>query len=583
MKPFSEYLLTESPANDAAKRLGLQYYGFGRYGSNGKVTHHNEFGRLVKVAETYSKNKGEGALSHLEHVEDQVFNHGSHGAVMAMDMLHGVHGLMHGHDERVKITQKIDGCIHENSLLVTDQGILSISEVVSMIQSDKQISVLGYDFETKLSTMTNVTNAVKSIGDKRWVTIEFENGDHSLTCTEDHEIHTTNRGWVKAGELTVEDDITEGKCSSMKVTSILRLNQKFEQYDITTETENFFVRVGTTNVLIHNSPSIVYGRDEQGPFVATKSAFNVNPKVNRTPEDIDANHGHAPGLVSKLKSALEHLPKIHPENGIKQGDLLYTKEMLKIRKIKGVDHIVFKPNTITYAVPLDSEDGRKIMRSKIGVATHTKYVGEGGAGRFPSEAGDTKEDPDVFQMSVDAPKADLDKQIYSGIQKVGAHVQSTPKAHFDFISDPANATMLKQYVNNRVSKGERGVGNADDFLQWLYAYKTKDVDKAKSEKGKATKALARDAELAKMMDNKDAIQKGFDIHHSIQSIKHGIVDTLNKSQKFGHYLSDEQGNLRPTNPEGYVVIGNKGSHKLVNRDEFAHANFNQPKTWGDKK
>ena len=27
--------------------------------------------------------------------------------------------------------------------------------------------------------------------------------------TEDHEVHTSNRGWVKAGELTEEDDVTE--------------------------------------------------------------------------------------------------------------------------------------------------------------------------------------------------------------------------------------------------------------------------------------------------------------------------------------------------------------------------------------
>jgi hypothetical protein len=58
------------------------------------------------------------------------------------------------------------------------------------------------------------------------------------------------------------------------------------------------------------SPSIVFGHHpETGAFfVASKSVFNKDPKLNYTPEDIEKNHGHAPGLVQKLKQALEHLP-----------------------------------------------------------------------------------------------------------------------------------------------------------------------------------------------------------------------------------------------------------------------------------
>ncbi len=37
----------DDKASDEARRLGLQYFGFGRYGKNGKVTHHSVHGRLV--------------------------------------------------------------------------------------------------------------------------------------------------------------------------------------------------------------------------------------------------------------------------------------------------------------------------------------------------------------------------------------------------------------------------------------------------------------------------------------------------------------------------------------------------------
>ena len=39
-------------------------------------------------------------------------------------------------------------------------------------------------------------------------------------------------------------------------------------------------------------------------FVGTKSVFNKDAKINHTDEDIDRNHGHAPGLV---KLSLIHI------------------------------------------------------------------------------------------------------------------------------------------------------------------------------------------------------------------------------------------------------------------------------------
>ena len=74
------------------------------------------------------------------------------------------------------------------------------------------------------------------------------------------------------------------------------------------------------------SPSVVFGHHPQTGkfFVASKSVFNKNPKLNYTDEDIEKNHGHAPGLVEKLKHALKHLPKVVPPRGVYQGDIMHT-------------------------------------------------------------------------------------------------------------------------------------------------------------------------------------------------------------------------------------------------------------------
>ena len=38
--------------------------------------------------------------------------------------------------------------------------------------------------------------------------------------------------------------------------------------------------------------------------------------------------------------------------------------------------ITFTPNTITYAVPMNSKLGKKILRAKISIVFHTYYTGK---------------------------------------------------------------------------------------------------------------------------------------------------------------------------------------------------------------
>tara|TARA_R110002126_G_scaffold71121_1_gene178535 strand:+ start:4448 stop:4927 length:480 start_codon:yes stop_codon:yes gene_type:complete len=74
------------------------------------------------------------------------------------------------------------------------------------------------------------------------------------------------------------------------------------------------------------APSIVFGHhpDNGKFFVGSKSVFNKNPKINHTHDDIEKNHGHAPGLAQKLHSALDHLPKITPKGKVYQGDVMHS-------------------------------------------------------------------------------------------------------------------------------------------------------------------------------------------------------------------------------------------------------------------
>ena len=57
-----------------------------------------------------------------------------------------------------------------------------------------------------------------------------------------------------------------------------------------------------------------------------------------------------------------------------QGDLMYTNDK-KMQKIDGESFVTFQPNTILYAVQTESELGKKIAKSKMGIVFHTTYTG----------------------------------------------------------------------------------------------------------------------------------------------------------------------------------------------------------------
>ena len=117
------------------------------------------------------------------------------------------------------------------------------------------------------------------------------------------------------------------------------------------------------------APAIFAGVDPSDGkfFVAKKSVFNVSPKLYKTNKEIDDDLSG--NLNSKFKVALAEFSKLGIK-GVLQGDLMYTDDIEKTT-IEGVVYYTFQPNTIVYAVPVDSDLGKTMNTSKIGVVWHT--------------------------------------------------------------------------------------------------------------------------------------------------------------------------------------------------------------------
>jgi hypothetical protein len=138
----------------------------------------------------------------IQHAEDIVFWEGSRGAVRALDNIESLS------TPSKAMTLKWDGCIHPDHILFTDNGKMRIEDVIDFVLCGHQLAVLGHSFEKNEDVMTPISAAVKKVGEKLWVEISLENNE-TIRLTEDHEVFTTNRGWVRAKELVEGDDIKE--------------------------------------------------------------------------------------------------------------------------------------------------------------------------------------------------------------------------------------------------------------------------------------------------------------------------------------------------------------------------------------
>lgn len=160
---------------------------------------------------SFSSYLAESKNVHMTHVEDSVLYGGVDGTRQAINALRDMRNMLAGHtDSKTNVTVKWDGCVHEDTVVYTNMGEMTISEIVNSPHLWSDIKVMGKDLESSIQVdkFVELYSGTSNKGLKNWIELELENGS-TLKLTEDHEVHTTNRGWVKAGDLTEDDDITE--------------------------------------------------------------------------------------------------------------------------------------------------------------------------------------------------------------------------------------------------------------------------------------------------------------------------------------------------------------------------------------
>ena len=321
------------------------------------------------------------------------------------------------------------------------------------------------------------------------------------------------------------------------------------------------------------SPAVVFGHHpETGKFfVASKSAFNKNPKINYTHADIIKNHGHAPGLVEKLHASLNHLKKVAPKTGVYQGDLMYSEGDKKETK-KGVS---FTPNTITYTAKGVQAD--KVKKSKLGVIVHTQYHGKD----IASMKSDSHPDlhnfthhPDVWHKSADADTKDVhysekDQEEFHKHMDAAKSIHDEHKSKMYKATEPhhGDANHLATYINHTVRTGE--TPSAKGLQKHIADKYTKASSKLKTPAAVGRKEAESKTHTNHIESNKEHYDNLLKMHHHLQQAKDVLVNNLNQhTGGLEHHIDGKR-----TDPEGFVVNHAGEPTKLVNRKEFSKANL----------
>jgi hypothetical protein len=382
----------------------------------------------------------------------------------------------------------------------------------------------------------------------------------------------------------------------MKVKRVTKLIEKFKQYDISTATENFYVRVGNVFALIHNSPAIFAGiNPENGKFfVGTKGVFAQNAKLNYTNADIDANHP-GEGLNKKLKIAIQYLPELGI-TGVMQGDMMFTTADLKVETIDNKKYITFQPNTIVYAVPADSNLANSIKTAKMGIVWHTTYNGDAMAdmkASFGADIGGFKNSKNVWYRDasfVDASgTATFTKQetdeLTSILSQAGSLFRNiSPRTLNQIATNDTYKIAIKAWNNLKVREGKE-ITNTAQHVAGLIATTEEKMNKlildAKKADTKQKRQMEKNIVMSFYKSNKNELKKIFDLQNLLVRAKNMIVRKLQQVQdSVGTYLRTDATGLKVTAPEGFVAIDRIGKAvKLVDRLEFSQANFNVAKNW----
>ena len=344
------------------------------------------------------------------------------------------------------------------------------------------------------------------------------------------------------------------------------------------------------------APAIVCGRTpENGAFfVGTKSVFaRTNPKLMFNNDMIDSVYNG--NLATILKECLKYFSQLGI-TGVIQGDLLYTDQNKVIKSINNQQCVTFTPNTITYAVPVDSDIGKQIINSKIGIVFHTTYFGnsmQNMNATFGADVKNLKGTKDVYVSSAtfeDASgAANLDTTELSKYNSLVNKAEGSLKQASTFLNEIKEFgqskfmmnVMFKSFMNRFIRAGVpiRDAQSTSDLFVGFYSNQLdREIASKKTKSAKDKYIKMKSDGLQFLKTNSRSLYFTVASYINLIEAKTFIIKKLERVKTLGTFLRTDNG-YEVTAPEGFVAIKSGNALKLVERLEFSRANFTAAKDW----
>ena len=342
------------------------------------------------------------------------------------------------------------------------------------------------------------------------------------------------------------------------------------------------------------APSVICGMDPLAKifFVGTKSVFNKDtPKICYSEDDVDEMYSG--DLAEKLKFSYRYFSKLGI-TGVIQGDLLFTTD-LRNETINGEKLYTFRPNTITYGIPVHHPIGTKASRAKIGVVFHTHYTGSDLPTMQAKAGADVNDSNDVLVIKNDTPmhKVGMSRMELNKFDESIKKIERMCMISGDFLNELVDvsgstgdkkfhvASYVKQFFNNEI-KNARAIGSVSQTLENLtnfyHSKMTKELSKIKTEKNLVAKRNLVYSSENYLINNEEKFKAMLALYKELQAVKQMVIDKLDHLEEFRTFVQTEKG-YKVTNPEGYVLHKDGDMIKFVNRLEFAYNNFTLQKQW----
>ena len=348
------------------------------------------------------------------------------------------------------------------------------------------------------------------------------------------------------------------------------------------------------------APAIFAGIDpDDGKFfVAKKSVFNVSPKLYKTEAEIDADLSGA--LNPKFKVALKEFSKLGIK-GVLQGDLMFTDDV-ETSTIDGNVYLTFQPNTIVYAIPDNSELAKIIKKAKVGIVWHTTYTGDtlqGMKASFGANIAVLKKPSSIWmddatykdtsgRATFTAAETEKITEVLSQVGTTFRKIHSGQLNSFLKLQQSMTGGLvgasLKTYNNSKVRAGEKITNpmlHAKGYEAWVWDSIQKQIDKAKSEKGKDKYRNIQKEYVREVKKYTRNLIQIITFQNLLVDAKMQIVKKLNSVKGLTDTFIKTTNGFKVTNPEGFVAIDrvSGGAVKLVDRMEFSFNNFTAIKAW----